>query len=95
MKKTREVEYKVCDRCETEMRSSSFCSKCDKEICGNCMKSAPFASYCFCIDCYKSNLKQICIEFEKEWDAMMAQQDVDCNAMFAKYKELLEGILKR
>lgn len=94
MKKKREVEYNVCDRCEKEMKSSVICSKCSKEVCRDCMKSAPFASYCFCKDCYRSNLKQICIEFETEWETLMSQHNTECDALFKKYKKTLEAIIK-
>lgn len=95
MKKTREVEYTVCDECKKEAISTVNCAKCNKELCRHCYKTTPFASYCFCEDCYGSNFKQICTDFEKEWDILMAEKDIKCKAMFDKYEEVLKGIIKK
>lgn len=78
-----------------EIKSSVTCSKCNKEVCRDCMKSTPFASHCFCEDCYKSNLKQICTEFEVEWDTLMSQHNIECETLFGKYKEILEAIISK
>lgn len=94
MKKKREVEYTVCDSCENEIIATVTCAKCNKEVCRNCYKTVPFESDCFCKDCYGSNLKQICVEFEKEWSTLMSQNQIKCDALFDKYKKILEKVIE-
>jgi len=93
MKKTREMNYTVCDDCEKEVVSVVNCAKCNKELCRHCYKSTPFASYSFCEDCYGSSLKKICEEFEKEWKVLMEEHDTKCDTMFKKYGTRLEEII--
>lgn len=93
MKKTREVEYRVCDECGKESLYMMNCSKCNKECCRNCIKASPIGSHYFCKDCYNENISKAYSRFAEDWKKLKDKQDKESDTMMNDFETLLEDIV--
>lgn len=93
MKKSRNVEYTVCDECEKESIYMVYCSKCNKELCRNCITTSPIGSHYFCKDCYNDSIKKAYNKFTEDWTKLKAKQDKESDTMIDEFNSFLEDIV--
>lgn len=93
-KKTRTVEYNVCDECETETRYVNKCCLCGKETCSAHSHASPIGSYYFCSSCFFSEFKEEYDSFTKEWEESRAKQDIESNKIINKFEEKMDRLIE-
>ena len=85
-KKTREVDYRVCDECEIETRYVNECCLCSKELCHTHSHASPIGAYYFCKDCFSDKFKKEYSKFTKNWNTLKEKHDEESEEIIREFE---------